>query len=124
MEGDGLGLDLTILYIDFVATQNNRNVWTNPLQISVPIWNTLIGNATGDIEHDNTTLPTNVVSIAKPTEFLLAGRVPNVIANRTTVGVENNRIDLYTDCCVILALELASAMTFDECGLSGTTVSY
>ena len=46
----------THLNIDLVTTKDNGDVLTNPLQISVPVGNVLVGDSGSDVEHDNTTL--------------------------------------------------------------------
>jgi hypothetical protein len=51
----------------------------------VPVGNVLVGDAGRDIEHDDAALAVDVVSIAKTTELLLAGSVPNVELDLTKV---------------------------------------
>jgi hypothetical protein len=47
----------------------------------VPVGNVLIRDAGGDIEHDNTALSVDVVSIAETSELLLSCSVPNIELN-------------------------------------------
>ena len=54
----------------------------------MPVGHVLVGDSGGDIEHDDTALALDVVAIAKTTELLLAGGVPDVEADRTEVGRE------------------------------------
>ena len=45
---------------------------------TVPVGNVLVGNTGGDIEHDDTALTVDVVSITKATELLLTSSVPDI----------------------------------------------
>jgi hypothetical protein len=104
VEGDVSGLDLSLLHtsaffitkqdttnldIDLVSTKDDRDVLTNPLQISVPVGNVLVGDSGSNIKHDNTTLSLDVVTISETTEFLLSSGIPDVEADGTEVGVES-----------------------------------
>jgi hypothetical protein len=80
--------DATYLDIDLVSTKDNGDVLTDPLQISVPVGNVLVGDSGSNIEHDDTTLSLDVVSISETTEFLLSSGIPDVEADGTEVGVE------------------------------------
>lgn len=44
----------------------------------MPRRNVLVGDTGGDIEHDDTALAVDVVSISKTTEFLLPSGIPHV----------------------------------------------
>ncbi|KAH3678749.1 hypothetical protein OGATHE_000017 [Ogataea polymorpha] len=88
VEGDGLGLDLSLLDVDFVTAQDNRDVLTHSDKVSVPVWNVLVRDSRGDVEHDDTTLTVDVVTVSQSAEFLLSGRVPDVESDLTEVGVE------------------------------------
>ena len=44
----------------------------------MPVGDVLVCDARGNIEHDDTALAVDVVSIAEATELLLAGRIPDV----------------------------------------------
>ena len=81
--------DATNLNIDLVSTKDDRNVLTDSLQISVPVRNVLVGDSGSDIEHDDTTLSLDVVTISETTEFLLSSGIPDVEADGTEVGVES-----------------------------------
>ena len=73
-------LDKRTAYLDvhLVTTKNNGNVLAHPLVITVPVGDILVGNAGGNIEHDDTALALNVVTIAETTELLLTGGIPDV----------------------------------------------
>jgi len=81
--------DATNLDIDLVSTKDDRDVLTDPLQISVPVRNVLVGDSGSNIKHDDTTLSLDVVTISETTEFLLSSGIPNVEADGTEVGVES-----------------------------------
>lgn len=76
------------LDVDFVSTQNNGNVLANTLDITMPIRHVLVRDTRSDIEHDNTTLALDVVSITETTKLLLSGCIPDVEADGTEVGGE------------------------------------
>ena len=45
---------------------------------TVPVGDVLVGDAGGDIEHDDAALAVDVVAITETTELLLAGGVPHI----------------------------------------------
>ena len=80
MEGDGLGFDFPLLDIDLVSAQNNGDILTNPNEIpcdnlspaftawpaselTVPVRDVLVRDPRRYIEHDDSTLSVDVVSI-------------------------------------------------------------
>lgn len=46
--------------------------------LTVPVGNVLVGDARCNIEHDDTALPVDVVTVSQPTELLLARRIPDI----------------------------------------------
>lgn len=81
MEGDGLSLDLPLLYINLVAGKNDRDLLADTDKVTctnvrlmagqgtmksltVPVGNILVGDAGGDVEHDDTALAVDVVPIS------------------------------------------------------------
>ena len=44
----------------------------------MPVGNVLVGNAGGDIEHDDTALAVDVVTVTETTELLLTGGIPDI----------------------------------------------
>jgi hypothetical protein len=53
----------TDLDVDLVATKDNWDVFTDPLEISVPVGDVLVGDSRGHVEHDDTTLTLDIVSV-------------------------------------------------------------
>lgn len=51
----------------------------------MPVGNVLVGDTGGNIEHDDTALPVDVVTIAETTELLLSSGVPHVELDLTVV---------------------------------------
>jgi hypothetical protein len=111
----------------------------------VPVGDVLVGNSRGHIEHDDTTLSIDVVTVTKTTKLLLTSRVPDIEGDVTevliscqrecasgkkngdadksfTYGGEAERVNLYTKSCHVLLLELTSQVTLDEGGLSKLVV--
>ena len=84
------------LHVDLVTAENNGDVLTDALEVAVPVGDVLVGDAGGDIEHDDTALTVDVVAITKTTKFLLARGIPDVEADRAEVGGERERVNLDT----------------------------
>jgi len=59
----------------------------------VPVWNVLVGNPRGDVEHDDTALTVDVVSISQPTKLLLTSGIPNIELEFTKVGKKSKRAE-------------------------------
>lgn len=60
VEGDGSGLDLTLLEIDLVTAQNDGNVGSaDTSDISVPVGNVLVSHSGSDVEHNDGSLTSN-----------------------------------------------------------------
>jgi len=55
------------------------------IELTVPVGNILVGNARGNIEHNDATLSVDVVSVTKTSEFLLSCGVPDVELDITQV---------------------------------------
>ena len=54
----------------------------------MPIRNVLVGNARGNIEHDDTALAIDIITVSQTAEFLLAGSVPDIELNWAVVLFE------------------------------------
>jgi len=85
VEGDGLGLDLALFDVDLVAGQDDGDVLANADQVTVPVGDVLVGDARGDVEHDDTALAVDVVAVTETTELLLASGVPDIELDLTKV---------------------------------------
>jgi len=158
VESDGLGLDFALLDIDLVTTEDDWDVLTNTDEVTcgsillakdlrkvlklrcrptVPVGDVLVGDTRGYIEHDDTALTVDVVSVTKTTELLLSSSIPDIELDLTEVlrrvspsvllfepsegdayGGETKRVNFDTQCCDVLLFELSSQMTLDEGGLS------
>lgn len=108
VEGDLLGLHLAVFDINLVTNKNNWNVLANTSQIFVPLWYIGVSNAGANIEHDNTAVSTDVVTITKTSEFLLTSGIPNVEFDLAVVCEECHGVDLNTEGRNILFLKLTS----------------
>jgi len=47
----------------------------------VPVGNVLVGNAGGDVEHDDAALAVDVVSVTKTSKLLLSCGIPDIELN-------------------------------------------
>jgi len=103
----------------------------------VPVGNVLVCDTRGDIEHDDTALAVDVVTISETTELLLTSSVPHVEDDlaevlmcllvfflsllpcpiSATYGGETERVNFDTERRDVLLLELSSQVTLDESGL-------
>ena len=63
----------------------------------MPVGNVLVGDARGDIEHDDAALTVDVVAITETTKLFLTSSIPNVEADRAEVGGERQRVHLHTE---------------------------
>jgi hypothetical protein len=120
VEGDGLGLDLALLYVDLVAGKDNGDVLADTDQVTcdglakfctalgsrnrtVPVGDVLVCDTRGDVEHDNAALAVDVVSITETTKLLLTCGVPDieldgaeVLAVLLVCRIAHARIDQHT----------------------------
>lgn len=51
----------------------------------MPVGDVLVGNAGGNIEHDDTALAVDVVTITETAKLLLTGGIPDIELNLTEV---------------------------------------
>ena len=56
MEHDGFGLDLPVFDVHLIATQHDGDVLTHAHQVSVPVGHVFVGDSSGHVEHDDSTL--------------------------------------------------------------------
>lgn len=75
-------------HINFVTTKDNGNIFTDTLEIAVPIRHVLVGDSRGNIKHDDSTLTLNVITIPQTTELFLPRCVPDVETDGAKVGCE------------------------------------
>jgi len=123
VEGDVLGLDLAILDVDLVATEDDGDVVTDTDEVLVPGGDVLVGDAGSDIEHDDGTLAVDVVAVTETTELLLPCGVPGVEDDGAAVGGEVKGVHLHSKGRNVLLLELTSHVALHERGLASSTIS-
>jgi hypothetical protein len=80
--------EILYLHVNLVTTKYNGDVFTHAFEITMPVRNVLVCDTRGDVEHDNTTLSLDIISVTETTEFLLAGSVPDVENDVAEVGGE------------------------------------
>lgn len=123
MENNGLGLDFPILDVNFVARQDNGNILANSYQIPMPVGNVLVGDSGSDVKHDDGTLALNVVTVTKTTKLFLAGGIPHVESDGSSIGMEHQRMDFHAQSSDVFLLELTSQMPFDKGGLASAAIA-
>ena len=115
----------------------------------MPVGDVLVGDTGGNIEHDNTALSVDVVTVTETTKLLLTSGIPDIELDVTqvlvkffwlvgchtarqggsrwkrgsrrgiTYGGEGKRVNLDTEGGNVLLLELTSQVALDEGGLFG-----
>jgi len=123
VEGNLLGLDLSVLDVDLVTDEHNWDGLADTGQIFVPLGDVGVGDTGAGVEHDDTALSTDVVAVSEATELLLAGSVPDIELALAVVGEELHWVDLDTEGGDVFLLEFTSEMALDEGRLADTTVS-
>lgn len=123
MEGDLLGLNFAITNIDFVTDEDDRDGLADTGEILVPLGDVGVGDTRADIEHDDTAVATDVISVSESSEFLLTGGIPNIEDDVSVGGVERHGVHLDTKGGDVALLELTSQVTLDECSLADTTIT-
>ena len=101
----------------------------------MPVRNVLVGDTGCYVEHDDTALPVNIVSVTKTSKLLLTSGIPDIELDVAQVlagslvsfsrgrfgkahRAKSQRMDLNTKGGDVLLLELSGQMTLDERGLS------
>lgn len=84
-----LGLDLPVLDVHLVTTQNYGDVITDSHQVAVPVGDVLVRDSGCHVKHNDGTLALDVVAVTETTKLLLTCSVPHVEPDGPTVGVEH-----------------------------------
>jgi len=123
VESDGLCLDLTLLDVNLVTAEDDWDVLADTDQVTMPVWNVLVGNTGSNIEHDDTALAVDIITVSKTTKLLLTGGIPDLEFDLSVVGVETERMDLNTHGGDVSLLKLTSYVTLDKGGLSSSSIT-
>ena len=123
VERDLLRLHLTVTDVDLVANEDDGDRLANAGQVLVPLGHVGVSDARAHIEHDDTAVAANVVSVAETTELFLAGRVPHVEVDLAVVSEEGHWVNLDTKSGDVPLLEFTSQVALNEGGLADTTVT-
>jgi len=89
----------------------------------VPVGDVLVSDAGGDVKHDDTALPIDIVSITETTKLLLSRSVPDIELDVAQVCAEPERMNFDTESCDILLLKFTRQMALDEGSLSGSSIT-
>jgi len=119
-----LGLDLAVLHINLVSHQDYGNVLANAHDVSVPVWNILVGNTRRDVKHNHRALSLDVVPISQTTKLLLPGSVPHVEGEQPAVGAELQRMHLHTERRDILLFKLTGQVPLHQGCLPHTAIPH
>ena len=107
VESNLLGLDFSILDVDLVTDQHDWDSLANTGQVLIPLRNIGVGDTGAGVEHNDTALSTDIVSITETSEFFLTGSVPHVEFALAVVSEELHWVDFDTECSNVLLLEFA-----------------
>jgi len=123
VESDGASLHFSLLDIDLVPAQHNGDVLAHSFKITVPVGHIFIRDSRRDVEHDDTTLALNVVSISETAELFLASGVPDVEANSAIIGRERQRMNFDTEGGDVLLLEFTRQVALDKSCFASSSVA-
>lgn len=56
VESNVLGFDFSVFDVNLVSTDDHGNIFTDTNNVSVPIWDVLVSQPGGHVEHDDCTL--------------------------------------------------------------------
>ena len=59
----------------------------------MPVGDVLVCDTRGNVEHDDTALSVDVVTVSETTELLLTGGIPDLELDLSVVGVESKRTE-------------------------------
>jgi len=113
----------TLLDINFVSTQHDGDVFTDALEIAMPIGDIFVGDSRGYIEHDDTTLALDVIAITETTKLFLTSGIPHIKADSTKVGGECEGVNFDTESSNVFLFEFTSQVAFDEGSFSSASVT-
>ena len=123
VESDLAGLNLPVLLVDLVSHQDDGDVVANSGEILVPLGDVLVGNPSGNIEHDDRGVGANVVTFPQSSEFFLTGGVPESQFDGAVIGVEGDGADFDSLSGDVLLLELSGDVPLYEGGFADSSVS-
>ena len=104
--------EMAHLDVDLVSAKHDGDVLANALEVTMPVGHVFVGDAGGHVEHDDSALSLNVVSITETTKLFLSSSVPDVEANGTEVGGELERVDLNTESGCVLVENVMMSIPF------------
>lgn len=123
VEGDLLGFDFAVFDLDLVSGQDDGDVLADAREVAVPVGDVLVGDAGGDVEHDDGALALDVVSVAEASEFFLPGGIPYVEFDGSAIGVECERVDFDSERGDVLLFEFSGEMALDKGCFSHSSVA-
>lgn len=57
----------------------------------MPVWNILVSDPGGNVEHDDTAVTVDIVTVSQSSELLLASSIPHIELELTEVGEKTER---------------------------------
>lgn len=123
MNGDLIGLDLSVLDISLVSNKTNWDIWSNLDKVIEPLQDVLVGLSACKIEHDDAALRANIVAFSELSELLLTGSVPDLNSYLSMSGVEYDLSNTGSLGWYVGLDEVSAVVSLDKGGLADSTVS-
>ena len=73
VERDLLGLDFSVHDVNLVSAENDGNGFAHPHDVPMPGGDVFVGGTRGNVEHDDSSLSLDVVSVSESSELFLSG---------------------------------------------------
>lgn len=123
VELDITSLNLSVLNIDLVTNEDDRNILTNTDNVSMPVGNILVSDSRCDIEHNDGTLTLDIITITETSKLLLTSGIPHVKTDLPAVRVELQWMHLNTQGWDVLLLELTGSVSLNQGCFTNTSVT-
>lgn len=123
VNGDLIGLDLSVLDISLVSNKTNWDIWSNLDKVIEPLQDVLVGLSACKIEHDDAALRANIVAFSELSELLLTGSVPDLNSYLSMSGVEYDLSNTGSLGWYVGLDEVSAVVSLDKGGLADSTVS-
>lgn len=123
VNGDLIGLDLSVLDISLVSNKTNWDIWSNLDKVIEPLQDVLVGLPACKIEHDDAALRANIVAFSELSELLLTSSVPDLNSYLSMSGVEYDLSNTGSLGWYVGLDEVSAVVSLDKGGLADSTVS-
>lgn len=123
VNGDLIGLDLSVLDISLVSNKTDWDIWSNLDKVIEPLQDVLVGLSACKIEHNDAALRANIVAFSELSELLLTGSIPDLNSYLSMSGVEYDLSNTGSFGWYVGLDEVSAMVSLDKGGLADSTVS-